>query len=71
MKDINGREYLKVDEAKAGMDIELDDGFTCCRAGKSKLKEDMTGLFFDCEAGGHFIDGQLEGNYYIGIYKCN
>lgn len=75
MKDKQGREYLKLDNAKAGMVVELDDGFTCHAAGKVTLEEDETGIYFTCkenhhvEENHHYIDGQADdGVYCIGIY---
>lgn len=56
---------------KAGDIVRLDDGFTCCPAGEVMLHYGDKGrLFFACDHGQHYIDGQLDskGNY-VGIYK--
>jgi len=74
MQDKNGREYLKLADAKQGMIVELDDGFTCRRAGKAMLYHDGAkmgphGIYFMCEEGSHYIDGQVDdGIHCIGIY---
>lgn len=70
MKDSNGREYLKLSEASKGQIVELDDGFTCHKAGNVTLHADDKGeLWFDCDDGGHHISGQADdGIHCIGIY---
>lgn len=72
-KDMFGREYLKFSEAKAGMKIELDDGFDCAHPGVTILSSDNKGLHFYCMDGNHYIDGQCdEGcDHCIGIYKVD
>lgn len=70
MKDKQGREYLKLSEAKEGQIVELDDGFTCHEAGKVELKADVEGkLYFVCSEHMHMIDGQADdGINCVGIY---
>jgi hypothetical protein len=71
MKDLQGREYAKLSDLKAGDVIEIDGDFTCAKAGRHILKYHTKGLYFDCDRGTHFIDGQLSGDvedYLIGIY---
>ncbi len=70
--DTDGREYLRITEAKAGQVIELDGDFTCCKAGNVKLHSDKEGfLWFHCRAGEHGLIGQAEGEHYIGVYPTN
>lgn len=69
--DNNGRQYLKLSEAKVCQCIELDDGFTCHPAGQDILLQDREGgrLHFICADGNHYIDGQDDGDgYCVGIY---
>lgn len=69
MKDNQGREYLKLTEATEGQIVELDDGFTCHKAGKVKLRYWNNELVFECKDGVHTIAGQADdGVYCIGIY---
>lgn len=70
-KDMFGREYLKLSEAKVGMKIELDDGFDCRTQGQAILHSLNDRLFFNCEHGIHYIYGQCyqDSDYCIGIYK--
>ena len=75
MPDNNGREYLKLADAKQGMIVELDDGFTCRKAGRAVLYHDGLsvgpyGLYFVCSDGSHLIQGQCynDGIHCIGIY---
>lgn len=77
MKDINGRDYLKLADAKDGQLVELDDGFTCHAPGNVTLykKEHYVsgtvcwGLYFNCDEGEHYIDGQADdGINCVGIY---
>lgn len=74
MHDINGRHYLTPEQAGPGVEIEVDGGFEC-NAAKSRytLSENERGaLFFPCDQGQHYLDGQLrfEGKrgYYVGVY---
>lgn len=67
--DANGREYLKLSEAKMGMKVELDNGFTCA-SGVVELDDDFLGIHFKCDQGFHYIDGQCDdGEHCVGIYK--
>lgn len=70
MNDSNGRPYLKLAEAKQGMIVELDSGFTCRNAGKAMLYANETGgLYFLCDEGTHHVKGQADdGIHCIGIY---
>lgn len=65
------REYLKITDAKAGMEVELDSAFTCHHTGKATLHADEGGLlWFWCDYGQHFLTGQAHDGYYIGVYPC-
>jgi len=71
--DINNREYLRKDQAKANMKVELDADFTCIKAGETILIQDELGeLYFKCDQNRHYIDGQENstGTHYVGIYPC-
>lgn len=75
MQDANGRPYLKLADAKQGMIVELDEGFTCRVAGKAMLFHDCVrggaeGIYFMCKEGSHFIRGQADdGIHCVGIYS--
>jgi hypothetical protein len=73
MKDLQDREYAKLNDLKAGEIVEIDGGFECRREGKVVLMEDEGRLFFLCDEGKHFLDGQLvdeeTDDSLIGIYK--
>ena len=76
MKDINGRAYLTVAEAKFGMMVQVDSGFNCIPEGQmmplryNKKNE----LCLPCTHGDHSIEESVEidevtgTKYYIGIY---
>ena len=65
------REYLKIADAKAGLEVELDDGFTCREAGKVTLHTAEGGLlWFPCNCGKHILLAQSDGDYYLGVYPC-
>ena len=64
------REYLKIADAKVGLEVELDNGFTCRVAGRALLRADPGGLWFMCDNGQHFLSGQAQDGYYIGVYPC-
>lgn len=71
--DLNGREYLKLEEARPGMVVELDSGFECFKASTVTLMSDNEGLYFYCTAGLHYIHSQCnsETSHCIGMYKCD
>lgn len=70
--DKSGREYAKLSELKGGTMIELDEGFTCHKAGPVMVQgaSGEGGLYFRCDAGLHFLDGQLakDGDHLVGVY---
>lgn len=72
-RDIKGRPYLKLSEAKPGQKIICDGGFTCVNAFETARLGDNNGrLFFLCKDGMHFIDGQaVDGEHCIGLYPTN
>ena len=76
MQDKNGRPYLKLADAKQGMIVELDDGFTCRRSSKAILFHDgwlegSYGIYFFCDDGTHYISWQCDdGIHCIGIYPA-
>lgn len=69
MQDNSGRKYLKLAEARQGMWVNLDKGFTCRTPGAVLLRCDKGGMFFLCDHGQHYIKGQADDNIHcIGIY---
>ncbi len=45
-----------------------DDGFTCLTFNKPyTVEKDSYGLYIRCEDGNHYLDGQIEGDVYIGL----
>ena len=74
MKDLNGNDYAKFSDLKDGETVKIDSGFECRREGKVVLMQTDEGrLFFLCDEGKHFLDGQLADeptdDSLIGIYK--
>lgn len=71
MDDINGRKYAKLSALKVGDKVELDDGFTCHKAGIVEIiKSDIGKLGFKCSAGFHEISGQADdGEHCVGVYR--
>lgn len=70
--DKSGRTYAKLSELKAGDSIELDGGFTCATAGRTKVQEDDGGLYFACGDGHHYLSGQADdGVHCVGVYKAS
>lgn len=67
------RSFAKVSEISAGDDIEVDSSFTCIAEGtRITVKISSDGLYFFCDQGRHYLDGQLDdGDVYIGIYKVS
>lgn len=68
--DLRGRPYAKLSELKAGDQVELDEGFTCHKAGFVTLKDSIGFLYFECDEGEHCLQGQADdGEHLVGIYK--
>lgn len=73
--DLNGREYAKAGQLKAGDEVQVDDGFTCLRANSTHTvfsgKNCPDALYIKCDKGIHWLDGQLaaDGETLIGVYK--
>lgn len=51
---------MKITDIKEGDLITLDGGFTCAKAGQVLVHKDSQGLFFQCDEGHHYIEGQLD-----------
>jgi len=70
MLDKNGREYAKLSQLEPGDEIELDTGFTCHKAGMTYVRRDHNGLYFLCDEGHHYLNGQADnGEDLVGLYK--
>lgn len=70
--DNAGRAYLRMDQARGGQVVELDDGFTCRGKGRAMLYAAEGGLYFCCDHGSHFISGQADdGIHCVGIYPLS
>ena len=67
MKDLQGREYLTTEQAKEGLVVEFDQGFGCINKKVQPLQYGG-GYYVQCSEGRHYIDGNLEEGYYVGIY---
>jgi len=64
------RAFAKVSAVKAGDFLRTDGGFTCMRRNAHKMVcEDINGLFISCSSGAHYLNGQVEGEEYVGLYK--
>lgn len=72
MFDINGRMYSMIDFTFKGSLVEVDGDFTCMPKGKVNevLQDDEGHLFIPCSEGRHYLSGQIEENYYIGLYPA-
>lgn len=60
-------DYARIAEVKAGDTLLADGGFTCMSEGIVTVEEDDDGLFVRCGEGKHYLDGQAEGDVYIGL----
>lgn len=67
------REYLRLADAEEGMEVELDGAFTCVGPGVVRLHKDVTGLYFPCDCGRHYIDDQavFGGVRCVGMYPID
>jgi hypothetical protein len=62
-------DYLTIEEAKAGIVVVTDGGFTCMKEGEEKtVHVDHEGyLYVECDEGSHYLNGQLEDGEYVGL----
>lgn len=71
--DLQGRPWLTVEEAKAGMYVDHDSGSDCWHKGRGYriLDEEYGGLYIRCKVGSHWLEGQLsdDGKHYVGLYR--
>lgn len=58
-------------DVQVGDLIVTDGGFGCCPVGPHRVQRDATGLYFDCDEGHHYIDGQIDNpnDVLVGIGK--
>ena len=68
--DTSGRPYARLADLVDGQLVTLDAGFSCMSAGEARVSRDhSTGrMFFRCDCGQHFLDGQEEKGYLVGVY---
>ena len=49
---------MKLSDLSEGDIVVVDGGFTCREAGEVMVYEAVDGLYFECEHGRHYLDGQ-------------
>lgn len=59
--------YLRYASIKEGDTVILDGGFTCMPAGPHVVCSDVCGLYIECSHGQHYLDGQVENGFLIGV----
>lgn len=75
-RDIQGREYARLSQLKAGDRVQVDRDFTCIIPFSIRIvREDEQGLYIKCIEGNHYLDGQLDeadgdDQILIGIYPA-
>lgn len=68
-KDLQGRPYAKISEVKEGTRLQVDGDFVCIAKDAIVTVQSGEGeLFVECSAGGHDLAGQIQGDYYNGMY---
>lgn len=66
------RNFAKISEISVGDTIEVDGGFGCIAGGSQVIvRKSNHGLYFLCDQGRHYLDGQRDGDVYSGIYKVS
>jgi flavorubredoxin len=67
--DKDGREWVKLSNLKGGETVELDHRFTCHSPGKVTVLLDDDGLYFTCDEGQHYLEGQCDDDdHCVGVY---
>jgi hypothetical protein len=67
--DRHSRPYAKASDLKAGATIQVDDSFTCIDPWECRevINKDRA-LCVICSSGFHYLEGQRDGDRYVGIY---
>lgn len=59
---------ITVEEVDEGDVVVVDGGFTCIAEGSAcEVKRDEGGLYIECSEGHHYLEGQRDGNTYVGL----
>jgi hypothetical protein len=66
--DTRGRPWIKKKDLRDHLTVELDNGFTCHKSGPTVIRKQGDHYYFSCNCGIHYLDGQAEGDHYVGIY---
>lgn len=60
--------FAKIDDVRVGTKLQSDDALTCLNMNAIHIVEcDENGLFIICHDGRHYLDGQIDGDEYIGL----
>lgn len=61
-------DHVRIKDVKVGTVLIPDGDFTCMTMGRARtVHEDENGLYVGCRSGKHYLDGQIEGDRYIGL----
>ena len=61
--------YVKLCDCKPGTKLQADGGFTCIAEDTIlTVNQASDGLWVPCEEGRHYLAGQVEDGYLIGLY---
>lgn len=71
MQDKFGRTYAKLCDCKPGTKLEADSDFECIAPGSILEVKSNDGLYIPCLAGEHYLSGQLDSGYLIGLYPVS
>lgn len=67
--DLNGRYWARIKDVVPGSRIKTDMGSDCWVNYHQTVRQDADGLYFLCKEGRHGLDGQRQGDHYVGIYQ--
>jgi hypothetical protein len=74
MPNVSIKPFAKFTEIEQGDLIKVDAGFSCIRPyAKRIVSKNKSGLYFACDAGKHYLAGQIQDKdgALVGIYKCS
>lgn len=62
-------DFAKIADVDAGTKLRADGGFTCIPRGAvlTVQRNDHGELYVPCRSGQHSLDGQEEGDHYLGL----
>jgi len=67
---MKAKEFARIGQIRQGDVLTPDNDFGCMPEGSlHTVMRDEHGLYIKCSDGNHYLSGQEDGHYYVGLYK--